>query len=306
MTPPDRQPGSADTRPPDRRPRRRDPGRRRARSWIASQGQVTRFKIGSQLFTAAGPAAVETRPASGAAEVFLDLKFHDIPNTVAGAAREAARLGVAHVQRPRLGRPRHDARGGRRRRRPRPELGVPRPLVARGHRADEPRPRRAPARAGRADRPSRATCSTWPASRATAGCDGCVASPNEIARASAPTCGPAWVIVTPGDAPGGRRGGRPVPHRHAAARPRGPAPTTSWSGGPITAAPDPAAAADRDPRGDDVVSAPGHAALIRRLFEIGGDPLRRVHAQVGHRLALLHRPARGHLASPTCWSRSAR
>src|SRR5258706_8368974 len=57
------------------------------------QGQVTRFKIGSQLFTAAGPSAIESVHKRGA-EVFLDLKFHDIPNTVARAAREAARMGV--------------------------------------------------------------------------------------------------------------------------------------------------------------------------------------------------------------------
>jgi len=55
--------------------------------------EVGMFKIGKQLFTHAGPQAVHLIQELGG-EVFLDLKFHDIPNTVAKAAIEATRLGV--------------------------------------------------------------------------------------------------------------------------------------------------------------------------------------------------------------------
>lgn len=60
-------------------------------------GDLCRFyKVGNELFTAAGPAIVQALRARRC-DVFLDLKFHDIPNTVAGGVRNAAAMGARLV-----------------------------------------------------------------------------------------------------------------------------------------------------------------------------------------------------------------
>ena len=65
-----------------------------ARQIVQSIGEsASTYKVGKQLFTAEGPQIVRDLVASGR-KIFLDLKFHDIPNTVAGAVGEAANLGV--------------------------------------------------------------------------------------------------------------------------------------------------------------------------------------------------------------------
>jgi orotidine-5'-phosphate decarboxylase len=60
----------------------------------ALSGEVSFYKIGLQLYTSAGPEIIGAIAATGA-KIFLDLKLHDIPNTVAKAVEAAAQLGVA-------------------------------------------------------------------------------------------------------------------------------------------------------------------------------------------------------------------
>jgi orotidine-5'-phosphate decarboxylase len=65
-----------------------------ALSWVELlSGHVGMFKVGKELFTAVGPKIIESIKKRGQ-KVFLDLKFHDIPNTVARATEAAVRLNV--------------------------------------------------------------------------------------------------------------------------------------------------------------------------------------------------------------------
>src|SRR5437773_6834037 len=156
-------------------------------------GAVGGFKIGSRLFTSAGPALVEELASRD--RVFLDLKFHDIPNTVAGAVAAATRLGVWMVN--------VHASGGHTMMKAARDaaetesvrLGQPRPLVIAvtmlTSLSDETM-----GEIGVADALS-AQVGRLAVLAQSAGLDGVVAAPQEIALIRN-RCGDSFEIVTPG------------------------------------------------------------------------------------------------------------
>jgi orotidine-5'-phosphate decarboxylase len=195
-------------------------------------------KIGNQLFTAAGPAAVERAHKRGC-RVFLDLKFHDIPNTVAGAVREATRLGVFMLN--------VHASGGAAMMRAAAdaattaakEFSVARPLVI-GVTVLTSLDRKAlPRDLGVAGSVESHVLRLAENAR-DAGLDGCVASPREIGLLRG-ALGPKFVIVTPGMRPAERQDDQARTATPRAAIAAGA--DYIVVGRPITAAPDPAAAA---------------------------------------------------------------
>ncbi len=205
---------------------------------------VGMFKIGSQLFTAAGPAAVKEISALGPG-IFLDLKFHDIPNTVAGAVlASAAMTGVQLVN--------VHALGGT------AMLHAAAQAISAGVPMGADRPRliavtvltsmdaKAIREVGVGGPPKTRVVKLAKLAK-SAGVDGVVASVQE-ARAIRKACGRDFLIVTPGV--------RPATKSDAAAgksddQARTATPTEAIKAGadflvvgrPITAAPDPRAAA---------------------------------------------------------------
>ncbi len=153
------------------------------------------FKIGSQLFTTAGPDIVRQIISKGG-RIFLDLKFHDIPNTVAAAGVEATRLGVSIFNV-------HASGGAEMLKRTTAavnEVSVKEGLV-------KPKviavtlltsiDQNTLARIGILDDP-RSVVSSWSQLAADCGLDGVVASPQEIEIIRAAVDKPDFVIVTPG------------------------------------------------------------------------------------------------------------
>jgi orotidine-5'-phosphate decarboxylase len=195
------------------------------------RGAVGLFKVGSQLFTAVGPGFVRSLTARGD-RVFLDLKYHDIPNTVAHAVEAAGRLGVSLATVHGLGgREMLEAAVGAR-----PAgLRLLAITVLTSHTAQSL------ASVG-IGAPLDEQVRRLALLARDAGVDGVVASPHEVAAIRA-ACGPAFLVVTPGIRPAGATLGDQARAATPAAALRAGA-DYLVVGRPITEAADPRAAAE--------------------------------------------------------------
>lgn len=198
------------------------------------EGTCRWFKVGLELFVAAGPAVLDPLVARGHS-VFLDLKFHDIPNTVAGAVRSAARLGARMLTLHAAGGPAMlaAARGALDGIANPPQLLAVTVLTSMD---------RAQLQAIGVGRTPADQVELLARAGLDAGIRGFVCSPEEVARLRALT-GPQGVLVIPGIRPGGA----PVGDQKRIATPADAlrqGASYLVVGRPITQAPDPAAAAD--------------------------------------------------------------
>ncbi len=207
----------------------------------ALRGSVGGFKIGKQLFTAAGPAMVRELTSRGD-RVFLDLKFHDIPNTVAGAVQSAVSTGAWMVNVHASGGSAMMKAAGESARKTAEKLGQPRPLVIAvtvlTSMDDSALKEIGVGRTMIEQVVHLAKLAQ------DSGLDGVVASPQEV-PAIRKACGPDFQIVTPGIRPADQQG------KDDQARTLTPAEAMSAGssylviGRPITAAPNPREAAEK-------------------------------------------------------------
>jgi orotidine-5'-phosphate decarboxylase len=207
------------------------PGREEALALVDRlAGRAGMFKVGSRLFTAAGPDLVRELVARGE-KVFLDLKYHDIPDVVGAAVGEAARLGVSLLDVHALGGPAMmEAAAGAL-----PALGTRLLAVTILTSHDQPDLDHVGIGGPLAESVRRLALLAK-----ASGVDGVVASPRE-ASLLREACGSAFLIVTPGIRPAGARAGDQV---------RAATPAVALGAGadylvvgrPISEAPDPPAA----------------------------------------------------------------